>query len=110
MHARRRHAIAYKWAMLIRPPENGALQILHVCETGRTQARGKFGGAITTTQYVTTGTSLAAPGKPISAGVPGSTRRAPWRGLPSIPPPSEHREAPAADDVDLPASPRVRAL
>jgi hypothetical protein len=33
--------------MLIRPPENGALQILHVCETGRTQARGKFGGALT---------------------------------------------------------------
>jgi hypothetical protein len=47
MHARRRRAIAYEWAMLIRPPENGALQILHVCETGRTQARGKFGGAIT---------------------------------------------------------------
>ena len=47
MHARRGRAFVREQAMFIRPPKNRAIEILHVRETGRTQASSQFGGAIT---------------------------------------------------------------
>ena len=47
MHARRGRAFVREQAMFIRPPENRAIEILHVRETGRAQASSQFGGAIT---------------------------------------------------------------
>src|SRR5439155_665996 len=47
MHARCGRAFVHERAMFIRPPENRAIEILHVRETGRAQASSQFGGAIT---------------------------------------------------------------
>jgi hypothetical protein len=103
-------AVANQRAMLVCPLENGTIETLDSSETRRPQARGQFGSAITDGVIEN---DLSVRGRIGQGDVIGT---APGRyALPSqddsrsIPLVCEHREAQAADDVDLPANPPVHA-